>query len=99
MLLTHSIGMGLTRRFNAGESLKFIMIVAPPVSGCDHTSALRENIFCPHVDLTKFVRRKVGNENIILETEGLEAMKYLLLIYDKEQEWGALGEAGQQAIF
>ena len=26
-------------------------------------------------------------------------MKYLLLIYDNEQEWGALGEAGQQAIY
>ena len=26
-------------------------------------------------------------------------MKYLLLIYDKEQEWGALGEAAQQAIY
>ena len=26
-------------------------------------------------------------------------MKYLLLIYDKEQEWGALGEAEQQAIY
>ena len=26
-------------------------------------------------------------------------MKYLLLIYDKEQEWGALGEDAQQAIY
>ena len=26
-------------------------------------------------------------------------MKYLLLIYDKEQEWGALSEATQQAIY
>ena len=26
-------------------------------------------------------------------------MKYLLLIYDNEQEWGAIGEAGQQAIY
>ena len=26
-------------------------------------------------------------------------MKYLLLIYDKEQEWGALGEAAQKAIY
>jgi len=26
-------------------------------------------------------------------------MKYLLLIYDNEQEWGALGDAGQQAIY
>ena len=26
-------------------------------------------------------------------------MKYLLLIYDNEQEWGALGEAGHQTIY
>ena len=26
-------------------------------------------------------------------------MKYLLLIYDNEKEWGALGEAKQQAIY
>jgi hypothetical protein len=26
-------------------------------------------------------------------------MKYLLLIYDNEQEWGALGEAEQQKIY
>jgi len=26
-------------------------------------------------------------------------MKYLLLIYDKEQEWGALSEAAQQTIY
>ena len=26
-------------------------------------------------------------------------MKYLLLIYDKEQEWGALSEAAQRSIY
>ena len=39
-----------------------------------------------------------GKKNHI-EPEEIEAMKYLLLIYDNEQEWGALGEAGQQAIY
>ena len=36
---------------------------------------------------------------LILKPEEMEVMKYLLLIYDKEQEWGALGEAAQQAIY
>jgi hypothetical protein len=36
---------------------------------------------------------------LILKNGGDEVMKYLLLIYDNEREWGALGEAGQQAIY
>src|SRR6185369_13710660 len=52
------------------------------------------------VDLAIFIRRKVGNEGFIEPNKKKERlMKYMLLIYDAEQDWRNLSESERQQIY
>jgi hypothetical protein len=55
-------------------------------------------MFSLNVDLLGLIRRRIESR-LLIKTEGDILMKYMLLIYDAEQDWGKLSEAEQGKIY
>ena len=58
-----------------------------------------EKNICFFVDLPILIRRRVEGEIMNSTTERIPTVKYMLLIYDKEQDWAKLSEAEQRQVY